>query len=63
MYHQPAMRWCDVLEGSGIQLQGVLPAGGALLKREYQSTVTTYVTGLLHPSYFEVMMPRILCKL
>jgi hypothetical protein len=44
------------LEGSGIELQGVLPAGAALPKREYQSTVTTYVTGLLNPAYFKVKM-------
>jgi hypothetical protein len=42
------------LEGSGIELQGVLPAGRALPKREYQSTVTTYVTGELNPHYFKV---------
>lgn len=42
------------LEGSAIELQGVLPPGAVLPKREYQSTVTTYVTGALNPSYFKV---------
>jgi hypothetical protein len=51
------------LEGSDIELQGVLPAGSALPKREYQSTVTTYVTGVLNPSYFKVKMPHVICRL
>jgi hypothetical protein len=42
------------LEGSAIELQEVLPPGDVLPKREYQSTVTTYVTGALNPSYFKV---------
>ncbi|WIA35625.1 hypothetical protein OEZ86_004041 [Tetradesmus obliquus] len=43
-----------VQAGSAIELQGVLPPGAVLPKREYQSTVTTYVTGALNPSYFKV---------
>jgi hypothetical protein len=42
------------LEGSTIDLQGVLPPGTVLPAREYQNTVTTYVTGAVDPAYFKV---------
>lgn len=45
------------LEGSGIELRGVLPPAAVLPRREYQSTVTTYVTGALNPRYFKVRTP------
>jgi hypothetical protein len=43
-----------------LMLQEVLPAGSALPKRDNQSTVTTYVTGVLEPRYFKVTMPRVM---